>query len=196
MALFLDICKVPTRSNYLPRRIHHARQIGLDTVAVLLGLATTTNAVVLNTHKPQFHWETGDDGENWIYDGKLPVAEFFPGHSDSRKLKGIGRPISLHGLRLIPGGPLFIAKGEACGPLCLSWRKHLIFYMTIDQLKIDDSTPELFRLYVKSHDAEPSRRRGSRHRKVELEMRLRRAAWHCSCLLPCVILLEPRTVAQ
>lgn len=118
----------------------------------LLAFAVTASAVDLKTHTPQFHWKTDPQGQKWLYDGDLPVAKFFAGYSGAKRLGGIARPISLHALRLIPGGPLSIADGESCGPLCLSWRKHLIFYMAIDELKVDEEDPARFKLYVRSRD--------------------------------------------
>ena len=121
-------------------------------VAVLPGFAVAASDVDLQTHKPQFHWKTGPAGEKWLYDGEMTVATFFAGCTGTESMSGIGRPISFHNLRLIPGGPLSIANGESCGPLCLSWRKHLIFYMMIDELKANEEDPARFRLYVRSHD--------------------------------------------
>lgn len=118
----------------------------------LFASATTGSAVDLHNHRPQFHWRVAPDGQKSLHDGDMPVAQFFAGYDDTAPTKGIARPISLHGLRLIPGGPLFIAKDESCGPLCLSWRKHLIFYMRIDELQVNDEDPVCFQLYVKSHD--------------------------------------------
>ncbi len=115
---------------------------GMDAAAFGAGLD-------LKAHKPHFHWKTTAKGRQCIYDGAMLVAEFYGG---SKKMLGIGRPISLHNLRLIPGGPIAIARGEACGPLCLSWRKHLIYYMRIDELEVNDEDPARFKLYVKSHD--------------------------------------------
>jgi hypothetical protein len=109
-------------------------------------------AVNLESHTPRFHWKTDMDGKQWLYDGETAVGKFFGGYDEKSPLKGIARPISLHQLRLIPGGPLFIRDGETCGPLYLSWHKHLIFYMQIDELKIDQDDPVQFKLYVKSHD--------------------------------------------
>lgn len=121
-------------------------------VAVLLGFATAAPAMDLQNYKPQFHWKTGAAGEQWLNDGGMSVGRLFAGYSAAKSMSGIARPISLHELRLIPGGPLFIAKGESCGPLCLSWRKHLIFYMTIDELKVNEEDPSRLRLYVRSRD--------------------------------------------
>jgi len=109
-------------------------------------------SIDLKNHRPRFHWKTGPDGRQSIYDGEMLVADFYPGPKGPKAMHGIGRPISLHNLRLIPGGQLAIANGEGCGPLCLSWRKHLIFYMKIDELSIDEKDPERLKLYVKSHD--------------------------------------------
>lgn len=124
----------------------------LTVAAVLLGSAATAPAVDLQTHTPQFHWRTGSHGQKWLYDGEMPVGRLFAGYTGTKPMSGIGRPISLHNLRMIPGGPPFIANEESCGPLCLSWRKHLIFYMKIDELKANEEDPGRFRLYVKSHD--------------------------------------------
>lgn len=118
-------------------------------MALTTGFATAESPVDLKNHKPLFRWEISPSGQQSIYDGEAPVADFYGG---ANAMRGIGRPISLHNLRLIPGGPLAIEKGEACGPLCLSWRKHLIFYMKIDELSVDDKDPERFKLYVRSHD--------------------------------------------
>ncbi len=112
-------------------------------------VAIAETAIDLKKHKPRFHWETRPNGAHGIRDGEMRVARF---HGGAKKMRGIGRPISLHDLRLIPGGPPAIAKGEACGPLCLSWRKHLIFYMKIDELTANEADPERFELYVRSHD--------------------------------------------
>lgn len=120
--------------------------------ALLTYIVTATSATDLAQHEPRFLWKTGPDEQKWLYDGEMPVAQIFAGYGGSVAMKGIGRPVSLHSLRLIPGGPLFIAKNESCGPLCLSWRKHLIFYMKIDELKINEEDPERFRLYVRTHD--------------------------------------------
>jgi len=103
----------------------------------------------LAQHTPQFAWRTLPSGEPWIYDGELPVGAFYAG---TEPMRSIARPISLHDLRLLPGGPVFIRKGEGCGPLCLSWRKHLIFQMAVDALDVDQSDPERLKLYVKTHD--------------------------------------------
>jgi hypothetical protein len=100
-------------------------------------------------HTPHFQWRTGPSGEHWIYDGHLPVGAFYAG---TEPMRSIAKPISLHDLRLLPGGPVFIRKGEGCGPICLSWRKHLIFQMVIDDLDADDSDPQRFRLHLKAHD--------------------------------------------
>ena len=124
----------------------------LIVTAVLLGSAATASAVDLQSHKPRFHWKTDAEGEKWLYDGEMPVGKLFGGYTDTKLMSRIARPISLHHLRLIPGGPLFIADGESCGPLCLSWRKHLIFFMKIDKLEVNEEDPGRFRLYVKSHD--------------------------------------------
>ncbi len=103
----------------------------------------------LGDHTPRFEWRKGASGEHWIYDGELPVGAFYAG---TEPMGSIAKPISLHNLRLVPGGPVFIRKGEGCGPLCLSWRKHLIFKMTIDALEADDSDPQRFRLYLEARD--------------------------------------------
>jgi len=125
--------------------------------AMALGLCTLLGAEIVKAgpavdlvnHNPHFRWKTGPNGEKWIYDGDMPVAAFYAG---TEPLGSIARPISLHNAKLIPEGPLFIAQGEGCGPICLSWRKHLIFQMKIDELKVDDTEPQRFKLYVKSHD--------------------------------------------
>jgi len=66
----------------------------------------------MRNHKPKFNWTTGPNAEKWICDGQMPVAEFFAGYSGRQSMSGIARPISLHNLRLTPGGPVFIARGE------------------------------------------------------------------------------------
>ena len=91
---------------------------------VLLGFSSVGGAaadtpVDLKNHGPRFHWKTGLEGRQSIYDGQMLVADFYPGPKDPKAMHGIGRPISLHNLRLIPGGQLAIANGEGCGPLCL-----------------------------------------------------------------------------
>ncbi len=91
-----------------------------------IGVAAADTPIDLKNHKPQFRWNTGPDGRQRIYDGEMLVADFYPGPKGPKAMQGIGRPISLHNLRLIPGGPPAINKGEGCGPLCLSWRKHLM----------------------------------------------------------------------
>ena len=103
----------------------------------------------LKNHAPSFQWLAGSGGEHWIHDGELPVGALYAG---TQPMRGIARPISLHDLRLLPGGPVFIGRGEGCGPLCLSWRKHLIFQMAVDALRPDDADPRRFRLYLKAHD--------------------------------------------
>jgi len=124
-------------------------------IMMLIGVVTSEGArrpaADLARHVPGFTWRKAR-GEQWLYDGDLPVAQFFGGYRAGQRLAGIARPVSLHSLRLIPKGPLFIAKNEGCGPLCLSWRKHLIFYMQIEELKADDSDPRRFRLHLKCRD--------------------------------------------
>ncbi|NOX56840.1 MAG: hypothetical protein GXP27_20850, partial [Planctomycetes bacterium] len=120
--------------------------------AFLVVTAAHAQTVDLANHVPRFTWRIMPDGGRWIYDGDLPVAQFFGGYRASGPMRGIARPISLHNLRLVPGGPPFIAKDEGCGPLCLSWRKHLIFYMQIDELSVDDSDSKRLRLHLKCHD--------------------------------------------
>lgn len=112
-------------------------------------VAASDPPVDLERHTPRFTWRPGPSGEHWIYDGELPVGAFYAG---TEPIGSIAKPISLHNLRLLPGGPVFIRKGEGCGPLCLSWRKHLIYQMVIDALETDDSDPRRFRLHVKTHD--------------------------------------------
>ncbi len=119
-------------------------------VLPLVLAAANARAVDLENHVPHFTWRTTTSGEHWIYDGELPVGAFYAG---TEPIGSIARPISLHNLRLLPGGPVFIAAGEGCGPLCLSWRKHLIFQPVIDQLKVDDRDPRRLTLYVRTHDA-------------------------------------------
>lgn len=128
------------------------RQPFLSAIFALVTIFPPAFSADLPHHRPQFHWKTGPGEQKWLYDGEVPVAQFFSGYGGTVAMKGIGRPVSLHSLRLIPDGPLFIAKNESCGPLCLSWRKHLIFYMKIDELTINEEDPEHFRLYVKTHD--------------------------------------------
>lgn len=101
-------------------------------------------------HVPRFGWQAAANGEGSIRDGEMPVGTLYAG---TQPLGNTARPISLHDLRLIPGGPRFIARGEGCGALCLSWRKHLILQPVIDELLPDDRDPQRFRLYVRSHDA-------------------------------------------
>lgn len=107
----------------------------------------------LKEYQPDFKWLESSSGELCIYDKAKMVAAFYPGTSllpdnNSAAL----RPVSLHNLRLIPGGQVMIEEGEICGPLCLSWRKHLIFNMEIEELKVDDSNPERLKLHVITHD--------------------------------------------
>jgi hypothetical protein len=113
------------------------------------GVAASEEPIDFRRHTPRFAWRRADSGEHWIYDGELPVGAFYAG---TEPMGSIARPISLHHLRLLPRGPVFIRRGEGCGPLCLTWRKHLIFQMAIDVLRADDSDPERFRLYLKAHD--------------------------------------------
>lgn len=104
-------------------------------------------------HKAHFKWRKNDSGEDCIYDGSEMIAAFYSGteglpeHDYSNM-----RPVSLHNLLLQPGGEVMIEEGEICGPLCLSWRKDLTFNMVVDELKVDDSDPEVFRLYVRTRD--------------------------------------------
>ncbi len=132
------------------------RMCSVPAVVVCAMITATTPAVFsgeeapdLANHAPRFRWVTDSNGNHAIYDGSRHVADFYGG---SDELTGIGRPISLHNLRRIPGGPRAIRAGESCGPLCLSWRKHLIFYMKIDELAVNDDDPAILKLYVKSHD--------------------------------------------
>ena len=104
-------------------------------------------------YRPEFKWLKSPAGELCIYDKAEMVAAFYQGttqlpDNDSEAL----RPVSLHNLRLVPGGKVMIEEGEVCGPLCLSWRKHLIYNMEIEEFEADDSNPERFKLYVKTHD--------------------------------------------
>lgn len=98
----------------------------------------------LSTHLPRFVWQTLDNGEKWIYDGDMPVGALFEGPDF--------RPISLHDLRLVPGGPVFIERGQGCGPLCISWRKHLLYKMALDEIQVDQDDPERLKLYFRMHD--------------------------------------------
>lgn len=125
------------------------RILGLLFAAATLEVTPAGIQVDLKNHKPRFHWEMDAQGQYRIHDGEKRVADFYDG---SQGMQGIGRPISLHNLCLIPGGPPAIEREESCGPLCLSWRKHLIFYMKLDELSVDEKDPEHFTLYVKSHD--------------------------------------------
>ena len=126
-------------------------------IAILFGIAWLAEGMAAGSdqpiefqkHKAKFEWRTGPAGEQWIYDGDPPVGAFYAG---TEPMGSIARPVSLHDLRLLPGGPVFIRKGEGCGPLCLSWRKHLIFKMVIDVLEADDSDPQRFRLHLRTHD--------------------------------------------
>ena len=102
------------------------------------------------SHVPRFRWQTANDGEGRILDGEMPVGAFYAG---ADPLGYTARPVCLHDLRLIPGGDAFIARGEGCGALCLSWRKHLIFQPVIDELTVDDRDPQRLKLYVGSHDS-------------------------------------------
>ena len=134
------------------RRVYQAAPMILVAVwGTWVGLGATAAQPLggLRQHVPRFQWQTGPSRQWWIYDGPLPVGAFYAG---TEPMRSIARPISLHNLRLLPGGPVFIRSGEGCGPLCLSWRKHLIFKMAIDAVRADDSDPERFKLYVKSHD--------------------------------------------
>lgn len=104
-------------------------------------------------HKPQLSVVRRNDGEYDIRDGDQLIASLYPGTAllptgESTAL----RPVCLHNLRLTPAGPRMIAEGEVCGPLCLSWRKHLIYNMEIVDLDIDDSDPERLTLRVHTHD--------------------------------------------
>lgn len=121
----------------------------LGTCVVAGPVDASDQPVDLREHTPHFSWRAGPSGEHWIYDGDLPVGAFYAG---TEPMRSIAKPISLHDLRLLPGGPVFIRKGEGCGPLCLSWRKHLIYQMVIDDLEADDSDPRRFRLHLKAHD--------------------------------------------
>jgi len=104
-------------------------------------------------YKPSFRWRENEAGEHSIYDREKTVAAFYPGTCRLPENPSAAfRPVSLHNLRLTPEGPAMIAKGEACGPLCLSWRKHLIYNMEIDLLRVDDKDPSCFRLFVITRD--------------------------------------------
>jgi len=70
--------------------------------AIVGGIAAAEAAEDLKNHRPQFRWTTDPEGRHAIYDGPLLVADFYAG---SESMRGIGRPISLHNLRLVPGGP-------------------------------------------------------------------------------------------
>lgn len=100
-------------------------------------------------HTPCFHWLQPSGTHGFVCDGPEMVAALYAGEAQQH---GPARPISFHNLRLAPRGPRIIAREEGCGPLCLTWRKHLIFYMSIDELRFDDTDPRCFRLYVRTHD--------------------------------------------
>ncbi|MCF7854918.1 MAG: hypothetical protein K9N51_08975 [Candidatus Pacebacteria bacterium] len=103
--------------------------------------------------KTEFKWRKNAKGEHCIYDGAEPIAVFYGGTSELPENESAAlRPISLHKLRLTPGGPVMIEEGEVCGPLCLSWRKHLMFNMEVDELTVDDADPERLTLFVRSKD--------------------------------------------
>ena len=106
-----------------------------------------------DVYRPRFTWNADNPDGPAILDGGVHVASFYGGADELPAPHGKAvRPVSLHNLRLAPNGPIAIREGEHCGPLCLSWRKHLMFNMQVQQLEADDSDPECFRLYVRTID--------------------------------------------
>ncbi|HNS33013.1 MAG TPA: hypothetical protein PKN36_08590, partial [bacterium] len=104
-------------------------------------------------YKPDFKWGKDEAGNPCITDNGSIAAKFYGGTDRLPEDKSAAlRPVSLHALRLAPGGPAMIDEGETCGPLCLSWRKHLIFNMEVEELKTDDTDPECFKLFVRTMD--------------------------------------------
>lgn len=104
-------------------------------------------------YTPCFRWSVDGAGESFITDNGNIVARFYGGTDrlpDDRFAPL--RPVSLHDVRFFPGGPAMIDEGEVCGPVCLSWRKHLIFNMEVSEVKADERDPGRFCLLVRTTD--------------------------------------------
>ena len=102
---------------------------------------------------PSFKWMGNATNGYCIYDNNQLIAELHTGENSKINDNVLAyQPISLHNLKLTPVGETMIAKNEICGPLCLSWRKHLIFDMAIEELSVDDSDPQRLKMYIKARD--------------------------------------------
>lgn len=108
----------------------------------LLGLGPLASAQQVGDHKPRFSWRD-IKGEKWIYDGDMPVGALYPGPY----------PLCFHDLRLVPRGPIFIARNQFMSPLGIAWRNGSVFTTAIDQITADDKDPAHLRLYFKMHDS-------------------------------------------
>jgi len=113
--------------------------IVLTIAAVDAGAAASPD---LKSHVPAFTWRTQPDGERWIYDGEMPVGALYEGPY----------PICLHDLRLVPGGPIFIERGQFMSPFGIAWRMGGQLNMKIDEITADQKDPTRLKLYFKVHD--------------------------------------------
>ena len=77
-------------------------------------------SIDLKKHVPQFTWKTSD-GEKWIYDGDRPVGALYEGPY----------PSCLHDLRLVPGGPIYIKRGQFMSPFGIAWRMGGLAFLEI-----------------------------------------------------------------
>jgi len=96
----------------------------------------------LRQHVPKFAWKVRANGEKWIYDGKRPVGALYEGPY----------PVCLHDLRLVPGGPIYIKRGQFMSPFGVAWRMGGQFNMKIDKIDVDDKDPRHLKLHFNMHD--------------------------------------------
>jgi len=100
-----------------------------------------------------FRWIDEGHGQGRITNGSETVAEFYscPDSMQTPLRKSI-RPVSLHNVRFSPGGESLIGKNEHCGPICLSWRKALVYQMEIADFSVDQSDPNRLVIRLRMRD--------------------------------------------
>ncbi len=94
-------------------------------------------------HEPAFRWSVETDGSWCIRDGPEIVARLNEGPY----------PVALHDVRLVPGGPPLVAKGEEMFPLGIAWRNTGRLEVQIDAVEARSADPSRLALYFDMHDS-------------------------------------------
>ena len=120
---------------------------GVVLVAILCAPSAGGNEATMarvnpKTHVPHFTWQTRGKGEKWIYDGKRRVGALNEGPY----------PVCLHDLRLVPGGPIYIKRGQFMSPFGIAWRMGGQFNMAIDKITVDQKDSQQLKLHFAMHD--------------------------------------------